>query len=580
MVSSRALRFVLAGLTGILIATGVPSGQPAPAMAASDGPSLVHVHIEDDAALDRLRAGFDVTEARHGDHVDVVLWPGDAARLRAAGFEWDVAIADLEETARLQAIDDLRALQTQAVSPERETYRYLDDYEREMKALAERFPGHVRLLTGNHTTLEGRTVYAVELAANVANDDGRPTVLYDGLHHAREWPAAEIPMDFAVELAEGYGNDERITALLDRVRILVVPVVNPDGFASSRGSALHLRDDLDKNLCVVGEFCGDVYDGLVLLPTAAAASEGPYWRKNRRGVTEAPVTGQAVAPYGVDPNRNYAYRWGDGAFGIVFAGVKPSGASSYPTNAEYHGTSAFSEAETRNLRDFVLSRHVATALSHHTYSGLVLWPWGDTDERAPDAPRLEDLGKRMAKFNGYEPIQAIGLYKTTGTSEDWIYAATGALAFTVELGYSEFHPRYMPAVPYMYKVNRGAMLELAEAALDPTLTATLTGSVHDRITGAPVAATIRTTKTMETPTSLLREGVAGPPTIDVLDASIRVGPDGSFAWTVNASTRPIATAPESYTVTIAAPGYQPYTRTVSVVRGETLSLGAVRLIPA
>lgn len=579
MVSSRALRLLVAGLTGVLLAAGISSGGTTPAVAAPAGPSLVHVHIEDEGALTRLRAGFDVTEARHGDHVDVVLWPGDEQRLRAEGFEFDVAVVDLAETARLQALDDLRSAQVQAAGGVRQTYRFLDDYEREMKDLAARFPGHVRLVTANHATLEGRTVYGVELATDVNNDDGRPTVLYDGLHHAREWPAAEIPMDFAIELAENHGTDERITALLDKARILVVPVVNPDGLVASRGSALHLRETLDKQ-CIFGEFCGDVYDGLALYPTAVAASEGPYWRKNRRGVTEAPVTGQAIAPYGVDPNRNYAYHWGDGVLGISPAGIKPAGASSYPFKAEYHGTSAFSEPETRNLRDLVLSRHVATALSHHTYSGLVLWPWGDTRTKAPDSARLEALGKLMAESNKYRPMQAIGLYKTTGTSEDWVYAATGALAFTVELGYDEFHPRYDPAVPAMYAANREAMLDLAEAALDPSLTATLVGNVVDRFTALPVAATVRTTKTISMPTALLSAAVAGPPSVDLHDASIRVGPEGSFSWTVNASTGPIAEAAESYTLTISAPGYRPFTHSVTIGRGETLSLGTVRLTPA
>ena len=55
-----------------------------------------------------------------------------------------------------------------------------------------------------------------------------------GAHHAREWPSAELPMEFAHDLVRSYGTDPRITDLLDRGRAIIVPVSNPDGFDASR----------------------------------------------------------------------------------------------------------------------------------------------------------------------------------------------------------------------------------------------------------------------------------------------------------------------------------------------------------
>ena len=37
-------------------------------------------------------------------------------------------------------------------------------------------------------------------------------------------------------MAEGYGHDAQVTSLLGRERLVVVPIVNVDGFVSSRGS--------------------------------------------------------------------------------------------------------------------------------------------------------------------------------------------------------------------------------------------------------------------------------------------------------------------------------------------------------
>ena len=55
-----------------------------------------------------------------------------------------------------------------------------------------------------------------------------------GAHHAREWPSAELAMEFAVDLVKNYGKSARITRLLKQARVIVVPVVNVDGFVLSR----------------------------------------------------------------------------------------------------------------------------------------------------------------------------------------------------------------------------------------------------------------------------------------------------------------------------------------------------------
>ena len=67
-----------------------------------------------------------------------------------------------------------------------------------------------------------------------AATDARPVFLMLGLHHAREWPSGEKAMEFAYDLVSNYGHDARITDLLKKARVIVVPVVNADGFDLSR----------------------------------------------------------------------------------------------------------------------------------------------------------------------------------------------------------------------------------------------------------------------------------------------------------------------------------------------------------
>ena len=64
----------------------------------------------------------------------------------------------------------------------------------------------------------------------------------------------------------------------------------------------------------------------------------------------------------------------------------------------------------------------------HSYSELVLWPWGDTNQPAPNGPALQTLGRKFAFFNGYAPQQSIGLYPTDGTTDDFAYGELGVPA--------------------------------------------------------------------------------------------------------------------------------------------------------
>jgi carboxypeptidase T len=74
----------------------------------------------------------------------------------------------------------------------------------------------------------------------------------------------------------------------------------------------------------------------------------------------------------------------------------------------------------------------------HSFSQLVLWPWGDTSSLAPNGPALRTLGRRMAFFNGYSPEQSAELYATDGATDDNFYGSLGAPAYTLELGVAFF----------------------------------------------------------------------------------------------------------------------------------------------
>lgn len=541
--------FTLAGATALSAAVALlPMGG---AQATSDlfRPQLVTVDTPTRADKLRLqKLGLDLTEHAGHDYVEVVLHTAlDRAVLERAGLEHTVRIDDLiAREAANNAVNEAYAASTlrSALPSGRVEYRTLADYDADMAELAKEKPKVARTFTLPHASLDGRTVTGIEIAGKVkrAATDGRPTFVLLGVHHAREWPSGELAMEFAVDLVKGYGEDERITRLLDRASVVVVPVVNVDGFHLSRtdGGMVDLRE----------------LDGGGLVSNVATANHA-YKRKNCRvvdgqdtpdGSCAATLGSPGGFGLGVDLNRNYGGFWG----GPGASGPTPDAdGNTGLVDPTYRGAGPFSEPETQNIQELISGRQVTMMISNHTYSNLILRPNGVHPETighdglpvgdAPDEEALKAIGARMADQNGYANIHGWELYDTTGTTEDWSYNATGGFGYTFEIGPNEFHPpfpevvdEYVGAGEYAGKGNREAYLIALESAIDRSTHSVLTGK-------APKGATLRLTKTFQSPTweSSFE---------DHLESTFR-SRGGRFVWHVNPSTRPVVQEKVVETVT-------------------------------
>jgi carboxypeptidase T len=114
------------------------------------------------------------------------------------------------------------------------------------------------------------------------------------------------------------------------------------------------------------------------------------------------------------------------------------------------GPSAFSEPETRAIRDYVAAqKNITVLLSFHTFSQLILYPWGgkyEGIENSTDRQVHEVMAKKMSGWNGYKPEQASELYIASGDTTDWSYGQHRIISFTFELdpggtaGQSGFYP--------------------------------------------------------------------------------------------------------------------------------------------
>jgi len=493
----------------------------APAAAAGQRTQVVEVSTPKRADKRRLQGlGLDLTEHGSATSVQVVLHgDADARTLAKAGFQWSVRIADLgaRTEANRRADRQYAASRARSVLPSgRTSYRRLAEYQLEMKRLAIRWPRFVKPLTLPHRTIEGRDVEGIEITRDAANTaDGKPVFLNMGVHHAREWPSAEHPLEFAYDLLGNYATSREVRRLVGSTRTIVVPVVNPDGFNVSREAPS------------VGATFG-VFDY-------------EYKRKNCRE-TDSPEqyrggtcgANPAGRLRGTDPNRNYGGFWGG------------PGASPVWSSDTYRGSAPFSEPEVQNVRELVSTRQVTNLITNHTYSNLILRPPGVFDIRPPLEDGLyAELGARMASRNGYANLPSYELYDTTGTTEDWSFWNTGGLGFTFEIGPDEFHPPYETGVVAEYAGlapaagagkggNRAAYYDMLRATADTDLHSTIQGT-------APKGAVLRVHKEFTTPTSPVIgvDGSVGQPILypDVLDTMYRA-PGGRFRFAVNPSTRP------------------------------------------
>ncbi|KAA3665421.1 MAG: hypothetical protein DWQ04_00695, partial [Chloroflexi bacterium] len=284
---------------------------------------------------------------------------------------------------------------------------------------------------GGTSTLSGTTIIS----------GTKPVFFLMANIHAREITTPELAMRMAEWLLDGYGTNPEATWLVDWHEVWIVPIVNPDG---------HWLVEL-----------GMDYGGNPL-----------YHRKNSNrshGCTVWPS--RAYSQFGVDLNRNHSFAWG---------GASTSTASCNPL---FRGPSAASEPEVAQLQTLVTSlipdqrgpnltdaapeNTTGIFITMHSYSELVLWPWGHTSVDAPNRTGLQAIGDKLAALNGYTSCSPTTcLYAASGTSDDWAYGELGVPAFTFEVG-TQFLPPYNEIDAIQWPDNGPALQYAAKIARNP-----------------------------------------------------------------------------------------------------------------
>jgi murein tripeptide amidase MpaA len=291
-------------------------------------------------------------------------------------------------------------------------YRTIAQLDLVTQQLAQSFPQQCTRIQLPEASVQGRPVHALRLRAGTG--EGRRGVLLLGGVHARELMNPDMLVELAVDLVTSYRNGtdlvlgarvwpaQDIRVMLETLDVYILPCSNPDG----RHYVMTVDD---------------------------------MWRKNRR-------VNQGTPCVGVDLNRNADLLWG-----------VTEGQTSCAACAEtFVGSAPFSEPESRNVRHMVDTYRIDCFVDVHSYSELVLYPWGHAQTQTTDPTKrfttlatgtckpLPDPSYReymtpqdlqrfttvaqrivaaIADVRGrvYTAEPGKGLYGTTGTNSDYAY---------------------------------------------------------------------------------------------------------------------------------------------------------------
>ncbi|WP_405987103.1 M14 family metallopeptidase [Streptomyces sp. NBC_00872] len=343
----------------------------------------IHMHATSATRTALARTGVTIDES-DSETVVVSADPAQAKKLRALGYEPTLlgAVPDRTLNGVVEPFDFPTA---------DSRYHNYAEMTSEISGVVAAYPGLVsQRVIG--TSYQGRNIVALKISDNVATDENEPEVLFTHHQHAREHLTVEMALYLLKELTSDYGTDSRVTNLVNSREIWIIPDVNPDG----------------------GEY--DV-------------ATGSYrsWRKNRQ-----PNSGSSAI--GTDLNRNWAYRWGC-----------CGGSSGSPSSDTYRGSAGESAPEVRVVANFVRGRvlggvqQIKAGIDFHTYSELVLWPFGYTTADTTTGMTVDDrnafatVGQKMAASNGYTPEQASDLYITDGSIDDWLWGTYKIFSYTFEM---------------------------------------------------------------------------------------------------------------------------------------------------
>ncbi len=333
-------------------------------------------------------------------------------------------------------------------------YRY-DDLTRILREFAEEYPQLVRLESIGHS-YEGRDIWLVTVTnLETGPAEHKPALWVDGNIHASELSPSTACLYLIHHLVTSYGSDPDVTRCLDTRAFYICPRVNPDGAewaladkpkiirSSTRpypydeeplGGLVQEDVDGDGRMLMMripdpnGPWKVCPEEPRLLVRRDPTETGGQYYRllpEGRIKDYDGVLIQMQPDKEGLDLNRNFPFNWRQE--------YQQEGAGPYPT----------SEAEVRALAHFIVNHpNITGGVAFHTFSGVLLRPYSDRDDKempAEDLWTYEKIGKKGTEITGYPAASTYHefLYHpkevTTGGFDDWLFDHVGVFAWTVEI---------------------------------------------------------------------------------------------------------------------------------------------------
>ena len=355
----------------------------------------VEIPLDDSQILPRLAdMGLPVDHGHKDEHGLITDLSGrDLNLMTDAGIEFIVRLADSESWYEQQLLSDpvyqavksgtsLQDIYDQEIQnyeiPANFSlgsmggYLVYDEIVETLDQMHALYPGLVTEKFSIGQSYEGREIWTVWFGTDLEED--KPQAYYNSLIHAREPMSMTNLIYYFWWLLENYGEDEMATFLLNERHLAFTPVINPDGYEYNRSNS---------------------------------PNGGGMHRKNKRP--------NGTSGIGTDLNRN---------FGPYDFWNHPNGGSdTYPGSETYRGTAPFSEPETAAVRDFTVANDFRTSFNYHSYSNLLIYPYGVLQRQTIDAHVFTGYAIDMTAENNYEygiDTETVG-YNTRGAADDWFY---------------------------------------------------------------------------------------------------------------------------------------------------------------
>jgi len=324
------------------------------------------------------------TEVTPGRTVDIMTVPAMSSVLEAElldkNIHYEIMIEDVQRLVDLEKIPTVGgSVENPRHSMTWTEYHTLDDMYTYLDYLEQNFDFVTTETIGQ--SLEGRDMRVAKVCKGGCG--GKKAVWIDGGIHAREWIGPATVTWMLKELVE---NDTAHSDLTESLDWYFLPSHNPDGYAYSRD---HNR----------------------------------MWRKTRSD------NGGIFGCKGVDANRNYGHHWNEG------------GSSNDRCSDTYHGPSAWSEIENVHVSNYIMTRQGDWIFFNdiHSYSQLILLPWGYTSTHPDDYNEMLEIAVR-----GEAELEAVHgktydvgcipclLYVASGSTVDWAHGVAG-IFFTTSM---------------------------------------------------------------------------------------------------------------------------------------------------